>query len=64
MWLDVDGRRREVELTRVGRELLAEARRLRLEFFGQALQDWNDADVETLVSLIERFNASIRQIAW
>lgn len=60
----LDHRRREVELTASGRELLAEARRLRLEFFGQALHDWNDTDVDALASLIDRFNASIRQIAW
>jgi DNA-binding MarR family transcriptional regulator len=60
----LDHRRREVELTGAGRELLAEARRLRLEFLGDALQAWNDADLEALASLIERFNASIREAAW
>jgi DNA-binding MarR family transcriptional regulator len=60
----LDRRRREVELTGAGRELLAEARRLRLQFLGEALQAWNHADVEALASLIERFNVSIREAAW
>jgi hypothetical protein len=43
--------------------VLAEARRIRLEFFGQVLHDWSDADVEALASLIDRLNTSIRQVA-
>lgn len=60
----LDRRRREVKLTGAGRELLAEARRLRLEFLGDALRAWNDPDLEAPASLIERFNASIREAAW
>lgn len=40
--------------------MLAEARRLRVRFLGQALGDWDDADVGTFAALIERFNASVR----
>lgn len=60
----LDRRRREVELTRAGRDVLTEARRLRLEFFAAALQDWDAADVEAFASLIERFNASVRETGW
>jgi DNA-binding MarR family transcriptional regulator len=60
----LDRRRREVELTGAGRDLLAEARRIRLDFFADALNGWDAADIEALGVLIERFNASIRETGW
>lgn len=59
----LDRRRREVELTSAGRQVLSEARQIRLEFVGEALHDWDAADVEALAALIGRFNASIRNLA-
>lgn len=60
----LDRRRRELELTAAGSELLQEARTVRPQLLGGALQGWSDADVEALASLVERFNGSIRDLAW
>ena len=50
-------------LTDAGRAVLADARRLRMELQAEALRGWPDADVEALAALIERFNASVRDLA-
>lgn len=60
----LDRRRREVELTAAGHGLLGEARAVRLGLLGGALEGWSDEDVETLATLVERFNGSIRVLAW
>lgn len=56
----LDRRRREVELTDQGRAVLADARRLRIDYLTDIFVDWPDVDVEALATLLEQFNGSVR----
>ncbi len=55
----LDRRRREVELTDAGRQVLDQARRARLQLLAQALRAWPETDIDALATLLERFNDSI-----
>jgi DNA-binding MarR family transcriptional regulator len=57
----LDRRRREVELTDEGRQVLARARRLRVEYYAEVLGGWPDAQVEILAGSLERLNDCVRR---
>lgn len=58
-----DRRRRQLALTQLGRDTLADARHLRTEFIATTLRDWDTADATQLADSIERFNESVRHLA-
>lgn len=58
-----DQRRCELVLTDVGRQSLATVTDRRRELVAEALSDWPDADLDTLVSLLDRLTRQFERAA-
>lgn len=50
-----DARATLLQITKAGRDVVAEARRHRLEMLADALADWSEKDLATLTRLTRRF---------
>lgn len=56
-----DGRARLISLTEVAKERLGEVQAMRRERLTHAIEDWDDADLDTLAALLGRLNTALER---